>query len=124
MKHHLLAVAFLLNSVPVFAEEFHPHELTNSQIDAVYDDVKRGLRDPMSARFSDVHAVKEPNQMIHVCGWVNAKNGFGGYAGPTPFYVAVIPTDPPRTLLGFLGWTERIAEDIAKICRNYSVGLR
>jgi hypothetical protein len=42
------------------------------------------LRDPGSAEFSmlSVHQVG-PRRVV--CGWVNAKNGFGGYAGPERF---------------------------------------
>lgn len=39
------------------------------------------LRDPESARFTEV--VEKPEA---VCGLVNAKNQFGGYAGPRRFY--------------------------------------
>lgn len=39
------------------------------------------LRDPGSARFQDVRIVESGM----VCGMVNARNGFGGYAGPTGF---------------------------------------
>lgn len=42
------------------------------------------LRDPGSARFEEVRAVPGA-----VCGWVNARNGAGGYAGRMLFvYVA------------------------------------
>lgn len=44
--------------------------------------VKRELRDPQSAQFSDVTVNVES-----ACGFVNSKNGFGGYAGRQPFVV-------------------------------------
>jgi len=44
--------------------------------------VKRELRDPDSARFSDVTVNVES-----ACGFVNSKNGYGGYAGRQPFVV-------------------------------------
>ena len=42
--------------------------------------VARALKDPASARFAGVKA--KPGA---VCGTVNARNGFGGYTGPTLF---------------------------------------
>lgn len=44
--------------------------------------VKQHLRDPQSAQFSDVTANAES-----ACGFVNSKNGYGGYAGRQPFVV-------------------------------------
>ena len=44
--------------------------------------VKAALRDPESAQFSDV----EVKGKI-ACGFVNSRNGFGGYAGQIPFVV-------------------------------------
>ncbi|MBX7450388.1 hypothetical protein GR927_20575 [Mycolicibacterium sp. 3033] len=57
------------------------------------DAVRKGLRDPDSARFSDwkAHAVAGPaprglpysdgDKVFEATGLVNAKNGFGGYSG-------------------------------------------
>lgn len=42
--------------------------------------VKRELRDPESAQFTDVTVNIES-----ACGFVNSKNGYGGYAGKQPF---------------------------------------
>jgi hypothetical protein len=47
----------------------------------VEDAVRDRLKDPESARFTDVR--KFPNG--NACGWVNAKNSFGGYVGRKPF---------------------------------------
>jgi hypothetical protein len=46
---------------------------------------KARLRDPDSARFSDIRFVRT-HDGVHVCGWVNAKNGFGGYGEAMQFY--------------------------------------
>ncbi|HEY5085771.1 MAG TPA: hypothetical protein VII66_00295 [Gemmatimonadaceae bacterium] len=47
-------------------------------------EVTRQLKDPESAQFSDVtaHVV---GGVVVACGYVNAKNGFGGYTGQTEF---------------------------------------
>lgn len=49
--------------------------------------VRAGLRDPDSARFSQVWTVKAAPSGLTVCGYVNARNGFNGYSGPQRFYV-------------------------------------
>lgn len=48
------------------------------------------LKDPESARFSDVVGVERvsaPGSVV-ICGKVNAKNSYGGYVGSVPFMVA------------------------------------
>lgn len=50
---------------------------------AIKEKVGKELSDPFSAQY-DWQPVK--NEMLY-CGWVNAKNGFGAYAGYEPFMV-------------------------------------
>jgi len=58
-------------------------------LDAARRAVAAKLKDPESARFTDVsrrttpNARGEPTDMV--CGRVNAKNAFGGYTGGKPF---------------------------------------
>ena len=42
------------------------------------------LRDPSSAKFENVVVVRNAGS-VAVCGYVNAKNGFGGYSGAARF---------------------------------------
>lgn len=44
------------------------------------------LKDAESARFRDVIQVTGTGKTHIVCGWVNAKNSFGGYIGFKPFF--------------------------------------
>jgi hypothetical protein len=47
------------------------------------------LKDPSSATFRNVRIVPHkilPNEFL-LCGWVNARNSFGGYTGFEPFMV-------------------------------------
>ncbi|MGN6057373.1 MAG: hypothetical protein ACTHOI_02165 [Sphingomicrobium sp.] len=44
--------------------------------------VKANLNDPDSAKFRDIKKTGPDSY----CGWVNAKNGYGGYAGDQLFY--------------------------------------
>ena len=43
------------------------------------------LKDPESARFGEIWALKGSNGHKCVCGYVNAKNSFGGYTGKKMF---------------------------------------
>jgi len=49
---------------------------------AVMEAVKKLLKDPDSAKF---RGIKRTGQMAY-CGWVNAKNGYGGYTGDVAFF--------------------------------------
>lgn len=50
--------------------------------------VSRSLKDPESAKFENLYKTTDGLMPI-VCGEVNSRNGYGGYAGRTPFvYVA------------------------------------
>ncbi len=50
--------------------------------------VRQHLRDPGSAEFSDLRVMPGRPEGTIVCGLVNARNGFGGMAGPRRFIVA------------------------------------
>jgi hypothetical protein len=52
--------------------------------------VKDRLRDPESVRYRNVAAGPDGT---HVCGYVNAKNSFGGYVGFMPFVVNLATRD-------------------------------
>lgn len=52
------------------------------------DSVREILRDPDGAKFSDVFFHKGPAGIPVACGFVNAKNGFGGYSGRQRFISA------------------------------------
>ncbi len=51
--------------------------------------IKEQLRDPDSAKFSGVFLPKGDKGNVSVCGNVNAKNSFGGYAGTVRFLVYI-----------------------------------
>jgi hypothetical protein len=66
-------------------------ELTFTLASEAFSNFKRSLRDPRSAQFRDVWAVKGQlggTEIIAACGVVNAQNAFGGYVGDTPFLAA------------------------------------
>jgi hypothetical protein len=43
------------------------------------------MKDPESMRLGAIRAGHTQDGKILVCGWVNAKNSFGGYTGDQPF---------------------------------------
>lgn len=45
------------------------------------------LRDPSSAQFRNVEKIDQPEGGVAVCGEINGKNAYGGYAGFTRFAV-------------------------------------
>ena len=61
--------------------------LSDEAIKAVKAGVRSRLRDPQSAIFGSMIAGVTPRSesLLNVCGWVNAKNPFGGYVGDKPF---------------------------------------
>lgn len=59
--------------------------LTPEMSKAIQDSVRSKLKDPESARFGKIAAGEVEGQTI-VCGWVNAKNSYGGYIGMQPFF--------------------------------------
>lgn len=63
-----------------------PAALTSAQAQAVNAGVKAVLKDPGSATISGLRAADLPEGVKFVCGYVNAKNSYGGYGGPAPFY--------------------------------------
>lgn len=61
-----------------------------------------------SAAFDEKAPPSEPTganagqkeSIVIVCGWVNARNSFGGYVGDKPFLVAYIPSTSGAALIG------------------------
>jgi hypothetical protein len=62
-----------------------PVQISAADIKAVEAAVAREMRDPESARFDGIKAGKTPEGDIVACGFVNGRNGFGGYVGREPF---------------------------------------
>jgi len=60
-------------------------ELTPAQREAVESGVRAGLKDPGSAIFGSMAAAAGQHGQFVVCGYVNAKNSFGGYTGDQLF---------------------------------------
>lgn len=61
-------------------------ELTQQQKADAEKAVIVKLKDPESARFGPLMATGTGNE-LEICGWVNAKNSFGGYTGFELYYI-------------------------------------
>lgn len=75
--------------------------------------VRATLKDPDSAKFSGLYVVRVPGkdkiggQTLYTCGWVNARNGFGGYTGDSRFVVQHTFYDgSPKTFSTIYAWYE------------------
>lgn len=79
------------------------------QIAAVQEAVRAQLRDPQSAQFTNVRKSR-----LAICGEVNSKNAYGGYAGAERFYgfstdqqtVVVLQSTAPTIAFFEEGWAK------------------
>lgn len=63
-------------------------QLSQAQEDAAKSSVRSSLKDPQSAVFDGLYGttINPGNaKSVVVCGYVNAKNGYGGYTGSSKF---------------------------------------
>lgn len=96
-----IATALMLLTSPAMAEDVSEIngmgaevKLTDKQLAAAKAAIADQLRDPDSAKFIGVlGSHPKDSEDVMVCGFVNAKNAFGGYVGKTPFYVKLSSTD-------------------------------
>lgn len=68
------------------------YDLTEADKSAILSALRREVRDPSSVIAGDYNAGFDEKGVASVCGWVNAKNGFGGYTGNVP-YSGVLATN-------------------------------
>lgn len=62
-----------------------PSPLSTKDTAAIKAGVAKVLRDPASAQFGQFAAVTTSDGTRKACGYVNSKNGFGGYSGMNLF---------------------------------------
>jgi len=63
-----------------------PETLSMQQAQAVSTAFEGVLIDHKSAELSDLKSATSANGTLSVCGYINAKNRFGGYTGKLPFF--------------------------------------
>lgn len=64
--------------------------------------VQSSLKDPDSAKVTSLVAYRIATG-IRICGFVNAKNSYGGYAGNAPFYLFVTEASRPDGTKVYIG---------------------
>ncbi|SEE38756.1 hypothetical protein [Pseudomonas coleopterorum] len=65
-------------------------QLTEEQAESAKNSVRSSLKDPYSAVFDGLYGTTihpENKKSVIACGYVNAKNGYGGYTGSSKFAV-------------------------------------
>lgn len=92
MKYLVLAVIAL----PLFALSASPQPAQPTA--DVRAALEEKLKDPESARYSDVYVVQLSELESAACGWVNSKNSYGGYVGKTRFVVIRLEAVPGKFL--------------------------
>jgi hypothetical protein len=88
-----------------------PTPVLRSEVEVAERTIRRKLNDPESARFEGLQAGINGKGLTIVCGWVNAKNGNGGYTGQKAFMVALEPR-PSTTVVGSLHGSNDVDENI------------
>lgn len=72
--------------------QYTPQTLSASDIATIEQGVRKNLKDPNSAMFGQMKGAKDETGMVQICGYVNAKNSFGGYTGDAIFFGALADT--------------------------------
>ena len=103
-----------------------PYILSKQQIEAVKSSVLSSLKDPDSAKFSSSFNSTRSANKTYVCGYVNARNSFGGYVGDKPFYTESSDEKggfQPAAIGGKMFRSEDIGSSaIFKMCAQAGIG--
>lgn len=87
MRAFVLVLAALTGCAP--GDPLPPVALSSDIQTRAEDAIRATLKDPQSAQFERMRAGSAADGATLVCGFVNAKNGFGGYTGRKLFAVRV-----------------------------------
>lgn len=79
---------------PVHQPKIEVIEVSDQNLEAAKEHLKKSLKDPYSAVIEEIYAVQIDGKegLISYCGLVNAKNSYGGYTGIKPFRVTASQT--------------------------------
>jgi hypothetical protein len=94
-----------------------PIELSAEQIAAIDFAVRVTLKNPDSGRFRDVRGSRSEMGTVTACGWINAKNDAGQYAGERPF----IGTFDSRSQFKLVNEMDR--STLLDMCQSASIPL-
>lgn len=88
------------------------------EADQVKDAVREQLRDPSSAEFGEIKSVTEASGQHVACGTVNARNGYGGYAGRMPF---VARSTSDGRFFVMIGDSDMTAQTARRVCSELGI---
>lgn len=89
---------------------------------AVKRDLPKALKDPESARFGSMSGSRGNDGTTYVCGYVNAKNSFGGYTGEQPFIGTLFEQSGITTFLTIDVGGDEIKRNVTRqFCQGYGV---
>jgi len=100
-------------------EQGTPVKLDARQQEAVVVGVLKWMKDPYSAAFGDIGAVRNRNGSITACGEVNGRSPAGVHAGMTPF-IGVLMGGPatPEFVTVEIGALRSQRADVEGLCRE------
>jgi hypothetical protein len=96
MRYEMKVFFAAVSMIAMCISSAQARQLTGSEKAAVEEAVKGQLKDPFSAKFKWPDYINEESRIY--CGYVNAKNSYGGYIGYTMFYVFI--ARPEGTISG------------------------
>lgn len=101
MKRIILqATAFIVAVCAASALAAAPRDATKAEIGYVQKGMVERLKDPESARYTNVQIVTGDDGVLTVCGSVNSKNSYGGYAGASRFMGILSPENKSAFIVG------------------------
>ena len=98
-----------------------PVVLSAAESTAVEAGVRNALKDPESSRFGEFAAGKDDKQTTMVCGYVNAKNAFGGYVGASPFVGGIVNDKFVPIKIGSTAVDARV---VIEVCKDIGLDVR
>lgn len=94
--------------------------LSEAQKEIVRVGVRDALKDPMSAQFAELLGGVNTKGVVTVCGHVNAKNSYGGYAGASPFLGVL---DEHFFTVAVIGGAKTSSQAVYTLCERLGLKL-
>jgi hypothetical protein len=87
----VLALTACASAPPKIDHTYAPHQMTAAETKSFEAGLRNSMKDPDSTRIGNVYASRSAStNTIAICGYVNAKNSYGGYSGDKPFVGAMV----------------------------------
>lgn len=99
------------------------YSLTPDDKTIIENGVRQSLKDPDSAKFGPMQASKRSDGAVTVCGYVNAKNSFGGYVGMQPFIGLLSKEPDPVFGVSGMGGTDTKTMVVKSFCKKSGIEI-